>query len=269
MVFGFNKSTVVSLLSTKGVPYEIILPRTKLNHPIGYAFAFARGGSTLLHSLLSDYCSKVSWPCISINDQAFQQGIATREISVDANPLLNKGYLYLGFRHFPTNGFFIPENTAVIHLIRDPRDMLVSLYFSVKYSHELKNEKLKSLNRHAHELNIDSFVLQKADVYLKIYEQYAENLNIKKIAIYRYEDVIFDKLDWLKSMIGHLGLPYEEGAAFEISKKHDIIPSIEDEKSHIRSVRPGNFRSKLQEQTIVKLNDVYFNILRKYGYSFV
>ena len=70
-------------------------------------------------------------------------------------------------------------------------------------------------------------------------------------------------------MVSHLGLPYEEEAALEISKKHDIIPDIEDERSHIRSVRPGNFRSKLQEETIVKLNDVYYNVLRKYGYSFV
>ena len=269
MLFRFDKKSVVRLVSTKEVSYEIVLPKTKLSDPIGYAFAFARGGSTLLHALLSDYCSNVSQPCISINDQAFQQGIATREISSDANPLLTMGYLYLGFRHFPTNGFALPKNATVIHLIRDPRDMLVSLYFSIKYSHELKNEKLKSLNRYAHEISVDTFVLQRAGLYLKIYEQYTKNLNVKKIATYRYEDVIFEKFEWLKSMVNHLGLPYNEEDVVKVSKKHDVIPDVEDERSHIRSVRPGNFRSKLEEETVVKLNDMYSNLLEKYGYSLV
>lgn len=266
MLFRFDKKSSVTLVSTKGVPYEIILPKTKLNDPIGYAFALPRGGSTLMHALLSGYCSKVSRPWISINDQAFQQGVATREISADANPLLFKGYLYLGFRHFPTNGFVLPGNVPVIHLIRDPRDMLVSLYFSVKHSHELKNEKLKSSNRDANEFSIDAFVLQKAGVYLKIFEQYAQNLDTKQLAIYRYEDVIFEKLEWLKSMVDHLGLPYNEEAAVEVSKKHDIVPDVEDEGSHIRNVRPGNFRSKLEAGTVVKLNEVYSNVLKKYRY---
>ena len=83
--------------------------------------------------------------------------------------------------------------------------------------------------------------------------------------VYRYEDVIYYKHEWLIDMLEYLGLELDSETISRIAQKHDIHPSKEDPSNHIRQVAPGNFRRHLTAETIGKLNSALDEVLKKYG----
>ena len=185
-----RKDRVYTLQSLTGQSYEVDVPPAKADMPAGYIFALPRGGSTLLNNMLSSYCSEVRFPWMSLYDQAFNQGVATGQIAEDAEKLISEpGRIYLGFRHYPRFEFRIPPDSKTVLLVRDPRDILVSLYFSVKHSHALKNESIMRANSDANIMSIDEFVIERAQSILGIYQAYEANLINEVSKLYRYEDV--------------------------------------------------------------------------------
>ena len=99
---------------------------------------------------------------------------------------------------------------------------------------------------------------------LKKYEMF---LSGRTTRVYRYEDVIYRKYEWLKDMLAYLCLNLDSKAISKIAGKHDIHPHTEDPSKHVRQVRPGNFRRHLTEETIQKLNSELAEIIHKYGYD--
>ena len=121
----------VELVSKQGRHYRVSLPEPKMNLRSAYIFAFARSGSTLLNDMVTAYCRFLEVPTFSLFNSAFDQGVGTHEIDSDALVCFKtSGYIYTGFRHFPAFDLDL-ASAPTIWLTRDPRDMLVSLYYSV------------------------------------------------------------------------------------------------------------------------------------------
>ena len=124
-----------SLTSISGKPYKLELPKPKSNFVSKYVFAFAKSGSTLLDNMLSVYCQHIDFPTFSLFNQAFDQGVATSDIGPESRFCFQRnGYLYTGFRHFPHYDLDLADSPAIL-LVRDPRDMAVSMYYSIMKSH--------------------------------------------------------------------------------------------------------------------------------------
>ena len=264
----FRKDRVFSLQSKNGKSYEVDVPPAKSDMPASYAFAFPRGGSTLLNNMLSSYCSEVGLPWVSLYDQAFSQGVATGLIAQDVQKILSEpGRIYLGFRHYPRFDFRIPPDSKTILLIRDPRDVLTSLYFSVKHSHALKNESIMRANLEANIMGINEFVIDKAQHTFGIYQSYEAKLINEGLKVYRYEDVVFDKFRWLRDMVETFGLPVYKRVIKKVAKGHDVKPLKEDITKHVRSVIPGDHTRKLEAATIYQLNQIFSSILKTYNYK--
>jgi hypothetical protein len=205
---------------------------------------------------------------MSLYDQAFNQGVATGQIAGDAEKLISEpGRIYLGFRHYPQFEFRIPPHSKTILLVRDPRDILVSLYFSVKHSHALKNESIVRSNFDANIMSIDEFVIEKAQSIFGIFQSYHANLVNGASKVYRYEDVVFGKISWLRNMIETLELPINKRVIKKIAKGHDVKPLKEDITKHVRSVIPGDHTRKLEAATIYQLNQIFSSILKTYNYK--
>jgi hypothetical protein len=237
-----------------------------------FVFAIPKSGSVLQDEVLEDVCRYFEIPAISIAKTAFREGIEEGKFGEEICELfVKKGYCYYGFRYFPPylNNFDIKHFKKIL-LVRDPRDILVSHYFSMKKSHPLPQgrmgDQLSQLRQKLSEVDIDSYVLENAERFASIFRAYAriEDENLK---LFRYEDIIFAKRQWISDVLAFLDLKMEEAHIAEIARKHDIFPDQENIDSHIRKVTPGDYKEKLKPSTIETLNELLEDILLKYRYE--
>ncbi len=98
-----------------------------------------KSGSTLMTNMLKELLGEVEIPVVNISGTAFAKGIRAEMIDASMGKALKtKGYAYLGFRQcIPEDTQFDLAPVKKILLIRDPRDMTVSLYFSQRESHKI------------------------------------------------------------------------------------------------------------------------------------
>lgn len=264
-----NRGRSGELTSTKGLRYRVSVPKPTPNFASGYVFAYWKSGSTLLEEMLKAYCKSVGVAQFSIYKQAFRQGVMTSEIAGDANTFLVKeGYVFTGFRHYPSFDLAIDDNQPVILLVRDPRDMLVSYYFSVRDSHQIPRgqEVMQAARTRSRNALIDDWVLRHAPLYTVAFERYTEKLSGLTVVLFRYEDVIYEKSRWLEEAVRALQLPLRMNTVSRIARRFDIIPEYESSSQHIRKVHPGDHRDKLASDTIRKLNVQLESFLQAYGY---
>ena len=86
--------------------------------------------------------------------------------------------------------------------------------------------------------------------------------------IWRYEDVIFSKVLWVKDMLRFLGMePPPADVLSEIIRPFDVFPDDEKPEEHIRQVKPGDHKAKLASATIERLSERFAPVLKMYGYT--
>ena len=238
-----------------------------------FVFGMYKAGSVLQDKVIEDICHELQIPSISIPKSAFKQGVDEGQLSKEAvKDVFNKsGYCFYGFRYLPSYLDGIPlGGTKKLMLIRDPRDMLVSHYFSMKKSHPIPEgdmgEKLLKQRQQLESMDIDSYVLEKAPTFLKLFKGY-EKIDDENLALFKYEDIVFEKKQWIEAILSFLGLVLEDTVIEAIAQKHDIFPKQEDASSHIRKVSPGDHKEKLKAETIDQLNDTFASVLEKHGYK--
>lgn len=274
MWFSLKKGKNVLIEMTDGKQVPFLMPSPS-NQDSFFIFSIHKSGSTLLNNILVDICKKSKINYIDIEGTLFRYGYMPAHIIGDISLLFNKkGFCYLGFRSFWIENIFdISENKSIL-LIRDPRDALVSHYFSYLYSHAIPTRgpisNNMSINRkNMIKKNIDEYVLQPhlINSFKNVFINYEKLILHKCSKIYRYEDVIYCKYEWIKDMLNFLNIDFNSNELKKISKKHDIFPIKEEPKNHIRQVNPGNFRKHLNRNTIEKLNSVFDKILWLYAYD--
>ena len=158
-------------------------------------------------------------------------------------------------------------------LVRDPRDALVSQYYSYggkHISHRLPNKNkelfLKQFESNE-DLEIDEYVLHVAGNYLKKLTTYQSSLDFNRVLLRRYEEIYFDKRTFLVDIFAHFGLSVPIEVIEQVAAQNDIRPVEEDISKHIRKGTPGDHREKLKTKTIAKLNDIFRDTCYWYGYD--
>ena len=240
-----------------------------------FVFSVYKAGSTLLMNVMADVCKELNFPLVDLPSRLFSLGLGPSDLTSDVNRLWQEeGYCYAGFRSFFPAMQFDFTKTQNILLVRDPRDILTSLYFSEKYSHPIPKMKagshpmVKQREKVQH-LGIEEFVMQKAPMINNIFLTYIQELPITTTRVYRYEDVIFKKKEWLKDMLDFLGLKLPASKIRAIADKYDIRPDREDPQKHVRQVTPGNYKAHLSQTTIEKLDDLFGPVMRYFYYDSV
>jgi len=237
-----------------------------------YLFAMHKSGSTLLNKMMNSALILANIPQIAIPDVAFAAGLPENNILNAEEMIFERGYCYRGFRIFPSylRNFDIAKNKKIL-LVRDPRDMIVSYYFSMSQSHMIPDsgpvrDELMSVRGIAKSVGIDEFCLSNYRKFLKEFKSYG-NIFGSELRVYRYEDVIFNKPDWLNDMLWYLGFVLSPDDRKRIAEENDIRPATERPKEHIRQVTPGNYRKHLSETTIQRLNSEFRDILDQFDYN--
>lgn len=237
-----------------------------------FVFALPKTGSVLQDRIFEDICSELNIPLVSIAKSAFNQGIEEGNFKAGICRLfVKRGYGFYGFRYLPAylTNFDLKDYKKII-LVRDPRDILVSHYFSMKNSHAIPQgemgERLLKHRATIQDSNIDEYVLEKAQTFLNLFQSYNKIEN-NLLKVFRYEDIVFNKSQWIRDILDFLEFELAPTTIESIATKHDVFPQVEKPNSHIRKVTPGDYKEKLEPDTIERLNRIFQRILVKYNYE--
>jgi len=254
------------------------LPEPQAGFQRCFAFSVHKSGSTMLGKMIKDVCKRRDIPAVSVPNFFFSEGVSAQDWKDDQKlaPVFTRQILYYGFRFLPPV-MREPEvdlrDSRFVLLVRDPRDALVSQYFSygkTSGSHALpkKNAEAFIAAREAlPERSIDEYVIHVSRQLRNKLVAYRNNLNFDLGLIRRYEDVFFDKATFLGEVFDHFGVDVPKGVIATVAAKHDIRPEKEDESQHIRKGTPGDYKEKLLPETIEALNDTFREIGLFYGYE--
>lgn len=170
-----------------------------------------------------------------------------------------------GRRHF-NNIFFL----------RDPRDLLVSQYYSRAYSHgipqhpTLRREFLVSRQR-ALEMGIDKFAIKFADDWIAPYFALYRQLREASCSahVFTYDSFWNDRSLFVSALCGSLGveLPKPVLEKFVISAEAPFSsPQTPALKRHARSGKNRQFEQELDARTLVILNDKFRDLIMYWGF---
>jgi hypothetical protein len=183
----------------------------------------------------------------------------------------------------------VDDYNILLHL-RDPRDVLVSMFFSYCFIHAGEIEANTGYRREVAERGIDAFVLDKVsetcnalrgdygtgghveDLIGNLPARYAVYLDRllgkPNVILVKYEDMVTDYGGWLKRFIAPFPLA-DKPAVIEqlVSRSANFFPARRtDVMTHVRHVTPGDYKAKLQPATIERLDEVFARVLAALGY---
>lgn len=186
------------------------------------------------------------------------------------------GYIYSAF-----NGVIagIPDMNKykIVLMLRDPRDALVSSYFSYAFSHEPPArcspgyENFMQVRDKLRKMTLDEYVRHRCEPETLVYRRYhAQLLQQYPGAVYytKYEDMTEDYPRWLQSLLEHLELKIST-ALFDrlLLDNERARPASENIHKHRRRGQPGEHREKLSAATVAYMNDAMRDILPAFGYA--
>ncbi|MEL3888640.1 sulfotransferase domain-containing protein [Ferrovibrio sp. MS7] len=225
-----------------------------------YAFALPKAGSSLLESILFDISTLSGHTTFTPTVTLFEHGIKEEDVDIDQpNTFEAQGYCFSGFRHAPPFlSSRLLENRKAILLVRDPRDMLVSMYFSMRYSHVepgpgAYRDWFLAQRKSLADIPIDRFAAGVAQDLNATLEAMLGLLRHANIRLYRYEDVIYRKQQWIEDIVSFLGLTLDNAALAGIAAKYDTLPAGENVNSHYRQGHPGDGERKLEPTTLMRI----------------
>ncbi len=183
------------------------------------------------------------------------------------------------------------ENYEIILHLRDPRDVLVSMFYSYCYIHVGEIAENTGHRQEAAAKGIDAFVLGKAsdkssdypgdygsgghmeDLIGNLptrYNNYIEHLlGRPNVTFVKYEEMVTDYRSWLEKFIMPFQTDDKEGIIdILVTQSPKFFPKrSKDVMKHIRRITPGDHKNKLKPATIQQLNEVFSNTLDALGYK--
>jgi hypothetical protein len=164
---------------------------------------------------------------------------------------------------------FVRDKLAIF-LVRDPRDILVSSYYSFGYTHNFSAVKeIEEQQLQIRELirgrTIDAFTLELAPGWLTYFESLERLARAcRRGIVLKYEDMIHN---WEKFSSGLTQyLDFSRRVLRRIYKLSRPLDK-ESETGHRRSGRPGAYKHKLLPPTIARLNIIFEPVLTRFHYE--
>lgn len=271
-------------------PVRRMLFRKKWQNPSRNVIAFTthKAGSMVLHRVLKDICE--------LNRIRYYSPNETRS-SLPFDRMF-EGYDFLAKKRgcFGPIRFFVPstalaEASVILHL-RDPRDVLTSMFYSYCYMHAGEIEAHTGYRKEVAEAGIDRFVLDMVgspffdyrgdygigsrykehvgnvrDRYQRYLTELADRPNTSVVS---YEEMVLSFPSWLEKIVGAFALSDSAETLAVVAARHSNSVATEEKEdvwSHKRKVTPGDHREKLQPATICELDRLFAPVLKKLGYS--
>ena len=225
-----------------------------------------KSASMFLYKFFAHLCEELKAPLHSIhntppNDKTFL--VDTKE-----------SLIFCPERSFQTAPFqFDFLQTKHLFQVRDPRDILVSEYFSIGWSHTDQNwdEAEKARRQKIQQMTIDQYVVQEPQIgkypLVKRYQPLLKQIGSDNICVVKYETMVHDFPKWLATVLPLVGLGSSADISFLTSHYIDEFQADKSDGSHKRNVASGDHKKKLAPQTIEILNERFAPVLQALGYE--
>ena len=261
--------------------------KTKWRHPSRNLIAYTthKAGSMVLHRVLKDICelNRIRYYSPSKAQLPFDRMFAGDDF------IAKKRGCFGPIRFFvPTKA--LTEASVILHL-RDPRDVLVSMFYSYCYMHAGEIERHTGYRKAVAEAGIDRFVLdmvgeafyayrgdygigsrykEHVGTVLDRYQRYLDELlDRPNTIVVSYEEMVLSFPSWLEKIVRAFDVtdPRETGAVVAARRANSVAAGEEDAWSHKRKVTPGDHREKLRSETIRQLDEIFATVIERLGYS--
>jgi hypothetical protein len=165
-----------------------------------------------------------------------------------------KNAIYGPFRRFVEIPALDQYNSVMI--LRDPRDVIVSLYYAQIFSHgpppdKKRREEYLKRSQKAKKSGIDKMAIEWSDNMLRIYLAYMKAQKEHEIPLITYAEMVTNFKGFLAKFLDILELPEYHHRMLKYDK---FKVKQEDVYAHKRQVAPKDHERKLKPATINQLN---------------
>ncbi|MEL6930146.1 MAG: sulfotransferase domain-containing protein [Cyanobacteria bacterium J06600_6] len=170
-----------------------------------------------------------------------------------------------------------PSHYKTFFIMRDPRDIVVSFYFSTKYSHPLMNY-IPRMRQELEEVDIKEglkYVIHALEE-LSIFEALRSwaNVNDEQHQVFKYEDLANNNRAFLEQLLCYLDikLPPEKFDIFVNrhtfeSHSKGRLQGKQDINSHYRKGISGDWKNYFEEEVMEEFNTVAGDLVDILGYE--
>ena len=245
-------------------------------------FTFNKAASQYVKTILSHCAVENGMTPVSIHGYAFHSEfpfldhLSAGEMVKYQHIFKKQGYLYSAFGGMVEG---IPQlgEYKIIMVTRDPRDILISEYFSTAFSHVppsvagTKYNNFMSRRVMAREVSIDDYVVKESDKVLVAFLRYQNVLLAEYPNVYltSYEQMVSDFSGWLKALMEYCNLNVSKNLFQSLLVQNDRLKMASKENilKHNRKGKPGDYLEKLKPETIRYLDMKFEPILASFGYK--
>ena len=175
-------------------------------------------------------------------------------------------------RTFQLKEFQVPGvNQHRIFHLRDPRDMLVSEYYSFGWIHPT-DEFLNDRRDEIQQMSIDEYAIgQSEQSTWPVEQKYKPLLNYdfdpQRETVVKYEQMVTNFPFWCAKVVAAYGCRFPKLLTVRLAWRYrkEFKPTAES-MQHKRRMTPGDFREKLKPETIKILNRRYEAILERFDF---
>ncbi len=239
-----------------------------------FLFTVHKAASMLIYRLIKDISHKLNLNFYSINNPRnsyfYFESLPKNENNYSIWE--NKYGCFAPLRFY----LKIPKDVPyriILHL-RDPRDVLVSKFFSDAYSHPDDGSGFHSIEKklERRKVGIDNYVIKISNEFLITYTKYIKYLLPDKNTIFlKYEEMVFNFDIWLKKVLDSFSIFSPEVNKYYddlfMKYKDEFKIEREDPKNHKRKIIPGDYKEKLSIETIGILNRKFSQVLNELNYN--
>jgi hypothetical protein len=250
-------------------------------------FTLHKSASMFIHAQSQFLCRAGGFPYHSPNVP--NSGLDARTLLTDKSVWRTRHGCFAPVRFFVD----IPgmdQYHIILHL-RDPRDVLVSMFYSYCYTHHGDIAGNTGHRRETAEEGIDAFVLGKSsaasakypgdygtgghveDIIGNLPKRYRDYVNKflgkPNVVFVKYEEMVTDYRGWLEKFIAPFPIDDKAGVIAGLVAQADALfpKRPTDVMQHVRHVTPGDHKAKLKSSTIKTLDEIFAETLDALGYE--
>lgn len=249
-------------------------------HPSIIHFSLNKAATQYTGGILQQCAVENGMVPVSIHEYAFHTNfpyldhLTEEEMGKYQHIFKPNGYLYSVFGGM-IEGISELDKYKIVLMVRDFRDLLISEYYSIAYSHVAPD---RQGNRYdlffaqrtkARKSSIDEYAITESNRIYSTLQRYKTLLidGYPNVYITKYEDMINDFRSWLDDLLYHCELNIRPALFTALLERNERIrPKDEDVHRHIRKGKSGEYKEKLKQETIEFLNAKFSPMLLTFGY---
>lgn len=232
-----------------------------------------RGGTQICQEIIGDLIEERGGLAVNIGKYWFwktpQKVIKLTDEAWAWKNLKDKGFFFGNFGPFHDVSK-LPLLKYIV-MCRDPRDVLLSHYYSIRDAHVLNSTHMTEMSQFAKNSTIDEYVLSEqmvSDVRLYLTQAIQFQKSSHQHLFIRYEDMMSNPAVFISKIGAFVGAEKNSDECEKLAEYYfPFIPGdTEATFRHRRSGSWGQFKSKLKPETVTQLNELFKEELTQLGY---